>query len=219
MTVEGSVNLKDGTHTITVLATDAFGRSDGVSTEVVVDTLVPLIKKVNPKPRTKLGLNNILSVAYIEKQLESISLFYRINNGEVKEKVLEDCEAGNNKLCSISLTDLELEDGILKVNFVVRDRLREIRSNELIFYIDVTAPTITLNSPTELVIGGVLIDVDVNEVSTLSYSTDGNKFKVLCRNCNHVSKLKNIGDASQLIIKAEDKSKNIKQINAFEEIR
>ncbi|NOZ80676.1 MAG: hypothetical protein GXP63_03300, partial [DPANN group archaeon] len=81
--------------------------------------------------------------------------------------------------------------------------------------IDVTPPTIIINSPAEGEVSGngaIDLDVDVDEpAASIYYSLDGRRYSLLCTSCQHGSRsLRNLGDdVYDLEVKATDYAGNV----------
>jgi parallel beta-helix repeat protein len=160
-TTSGNRILADGTYNLHAYGNDSLDTVTHVSVTFTIDTVAPTVTITSP-----------INTTYNQN---SVTLEYTVSDGTVT--IYIDGVANSSSLPS-GLTQLDLLDGSHNITIVAVDQAGNVNSTTVIFTIDVSPPTIILESPINGTShhSGTTIDVSVLDVSldTVLYNWDGN---------------------------------------------
>ncbi|HRZ85572.1 MAG TPA: hypothetical protein P5277_02220 [Candidatus Paceibacterota bacterium] len=190
-----TISGNEGWNNLIIVGIDEFGNEKEKDLRVYVDSKSPKIITTQPI-KNKFSNGSDFYVKYIETDLSEIIASYgNYELGFETKNVYDQCnESGRNVLCNfkLELTKYENKDIYYWVN--ISDKLRSVKSKDVMIKVDTKKPVITINSPQidNNYSRRVLFDVMINEqIKRLELfdSTFPTKWKSLCLNCERVSKI------------------------------
>ncbi len=212
----GVKSFRDGLHQLVLRATDEF---DYVSEEEVnfeVDTKKPRISRIEPKNKATVN-GEEFKVKYTEDNLNEVKVIVSDGNNTLVT-LMDECEAGKNKECSISL-DLSAFDGeLVDYWFNVSDDVTEVQSKANNIKVDTTDPILEVTLPINEVYNTSRVPFDLNvtneKVKKLEYQDILGKWRTLCSGCSYYNKAKHFKDGEySIMIRASDYAGNIDEEN------
>ncbi|MBS3149128.1 hypothetical protein J4455_00335 [Candidatus Woesearchaeota archaeon] len=207
-----SRTLKEGLNNITIRGTN-FGNVNEINLQVFVDTINPKIKKTEPKGNQV--TNGTFKVFYSENNLKEIELFWRKNeDANFSEVNLDNCEAGDNKECLITVDLSSVEDEEIDYYFKISDDINDVVSRTIESVdVDTISPEINIFNPLNTQYGNnVLFDINISEEASLSYIDFSSRNPVqrnLCRNCDSFNRMMTFSEGDHdIAFLAKDKAGN-----------
>ena len=213
---DGVKSFRDGLHQLVLRATDEF---DFVSEEEVnfeVDTKKPRISKIEPKNKATVNGDGF-KVKYTEDNLNEIKVI--VSDGDNTLITLMDkCEAGRNKECSIDLDLSDYDGELVDYWFNVSDSVTEVQSKIYSVRVDTSNPILEVTLPVNEIYNTSRVPFDLNvtneKVKKIEYQDILGKWRTLCSGCSYYNKAKYFKDGEySLMIRASDYAGNIDEEN------
>src|SRR3989344_6265203 len=187
--------LADGTHTITVNAADMSNNAASKTHTFVVDTSLPDILSTRPSSGGFVKRSEAtFSMTYNENNVVNSYIFYRKGGGSYNQRSIS-CSSGMSKSCVVTLDLSQYSEGdVIDYYFMIQDTYGTDSSgvNEVTINTELAEYPFQILSPHNGEAYPKTSQVlSVNAFFTaqsISYSTDGLKFTVLCTNCNSATK-------------------------------
>ena len=179
-----TTSFSEGTHKLTLKAIDKAGNEGYETITFTVDSKGPRIKKIVPNNGEHIKGSNF-TVYYDEYSVKNVSLYYG-KEGSMEEYFMDYCPSGQNQACSATVDLTKYNGEVIQYYFVVRSDLYEEKSNIYSVTVDITTPTVTINSPLSDTYNSriVRLNVDITEPVKLEYSDNGGGFRRLCSACD-----------------------------------
>ncbi len=210
-----NIRFKEGTHLVTIRATDKYGNTAKKNVTFTIDSKIPRIRATYPKNGDY--ANGLFSVVYDEDSLVAVRLYYKqAFDTDYHVVELTNCTSGTRQECSILLNGLS--DGELRYKFEVTDRVTSVQSDEKTVIVDTTPPTLIINYPQNTFYNKRSVDFDINvlgeanpvQLGYIDQSLRRPRYKSLCKKCLRYMKRQSFKDGKHnLTIMATDLAGNI----------
>ncbi|MAG07479.1 hypothetical protein CMI46_01540 [Candidatus Pacearchaeota archaeon] len=176
-----------------------------------VDSKPPKISRVLPRRGSVVNGSGFF-IKYSEDNLVDVKFFWNPNI------TFANCSSGKNQECSQAVDLSGFDNQLIEYWFEVSDPLHVTRSRNVSVFVDLTSPSLVINSPVNESATGkrVALNISVSEEVDLSYkdlNSSRPRWKKLCRNCDSygVEKLKRkrfSQGVHDVLIRAVDKAGN-----------